>query len=92
MNGKPHGLGKFIYSDRFSFYEGEYKKNLASVSMFLEDTKELSISLDFIDESENKFICHTGVPHLVLEVENIKSYDLLSLAKKYRHHPFFAAL
>lgn len=34
--------------------------------------------------------CNTGVPHLVLPVEDISRLDVFSLGRDYRHDPFFA--
>lgn len=71
------------FSTMNGVYEGGRFENEYYVQMTeLYDEEKYALSEV---EATNKVFLNTGVPHIVLEVDNLENYDVFNTGKKYRH-------
>ncbi|MBP9673579.1 MAG: diaminopimelate epimerase [Bacteriovoracaceae bacterium] len=71
------------------FYPVTMQENLISVEMTEFYDKDKISLIDFAKGLHHLYL-NTGVPHCVLEVKNLKNFNVLSEAKKIRHDARFA--
>jgi len=69
----------------------QVKKGLARIEMMPPKELKSRFSIDVYDETFEVDFVHTGVPHVVYFVDDIKSFDVKRFGKEIRYHKEFAA-
>lgn len=67
---------------------------------YFSDSRRVKLGMIAVNEVQNwnllsafeGYFLQTGSPHLVIEVENLKDFDVFSEGEKLRHHPDFAPI
>ena len=61
------------------------------VEVSLPPWRDLALNLDLEDSPWSEHhVCHTGVPHLVIPVEDLETIDVRTWGRRLRNHPVFA--
>lgn len=90
-----HDIGIAGDSMRFSTGSGIISATVTSdgmVELVMSNPKDIKLSLKLKVDKEEVIMdfINTGVPHVVIEVNNIDNFDLEKFAPKVRYHSFFA--
>lgn len=64
-------------------------ENLATITLSLDGEREVNFDKNVFADYEYKDHFNTGVPHLILSVEDVGEVDVDTLGRKYRHHEMF---
>lgn len=81
---------EYVIETAKSLYPIIYKNN--SFALQMTEKKDIEkYNLDFLDDlkTKKKYFIDTGVPHVVIEVDNVDEVDLMYWGKKIRFHEKF---
>ena len=78
---------------RFATAAGDlegWRHQAGDVEVSLTAWRDLGLDMDLEDSPWSEHhVCHTGVPHLVIPVEDLEAVDVREWGRRLRHHPVF---